>query len=56
MNLQNFLNWYGSYGLDIDGSYGNLTKTAVKSFQGLEAIDVDGYFGSQSRAAAQRYK
>lgn len=54
--LQQFLNWYGNYKLDIDGIYGNLTTTAVKSFQGLEAIDVDGIFGSQSRKAAQRYK
>lgn len=53
--LQNFLNWYGNYYLEIDGSYGNLTTYAVKNFQTLENIDVDGMFGSQSRKAAQKY-
>lgn len=54
--LQEFLNWYGDYRLETDGSYGNLTTAAVKNFQTLEGINIDGMFGSQSRKAAQRYK
>lgn len=55
-DLQKFLNWYGNYKLEIDGSYGSLTTYAVKQFQTLEKITVDGMFGSQSRSAAERYK
>ena len=53
--LQNFLNWYGNYGLEIDGSYGNLTTSAVKNFQTSEKILIDGMFGIQSRTTAKKY-
>lgn len=33
MRLQKFLNWYGKYGLDVDGIFGAKTERAVKDFQ-----------------------
>ena len=32
-NLQKFLNWYGNYGLDVDGIFGKNTEKSVKAFQ-----------------------
>ena len=52
-NLQRFLNWYGSYGLSVDGSFGTKTQTAVKKFQKAVGITVDGFFGAKSLAKAK---
>ena len=54
--LQRFLNWYGNYGLDVDGSFGAKTETAVKTFQKNEGLTVDGSFGPKSLAAAKAVK
>lgn len=43
--LQKFLNWYGNYGLDVDGILGSMTFKAVMDFQKCEKLTVDGYFG-----------
>ena len=36
--------------LDVDGAFGNATKTAVLAFQRKYGLAVDGYFGSASRS------
>jgi GH25 family lysozyme M1 (1,4-beta-N-acetylmuramidase) len=54
--LQEFLNWYGDYDLEIDGSYGNLTRNAVKDYQRKENLEVDGFFGKESITHAKKYK
>ena len=45
--LQKFLNWYGHYGLDVDGEVGRKTIDAVRRYQGREKLKVDGAFGSE---------
>lgn len=55
-NLQRFLNWYGNYGLTLDGSYGPATEQAVERFQKAACIAVDGYFGPGSLRAAKAAK
>lgn len=51
--LQQFLNWYGDYGLDIDGSFGIATKTALKEFQKSTGLVSDGHFGPASLKKAK---
>lgn len=52
-NLQHALNrFYNEIGhafLDVDGSFGPLTKQAVKDFQGSYSTSVDGVFGYFTR-------
>ena len=48
--LQELLNYYGQ-GLAVDGSFGPLTESAVKAFQGQAGIGVDGQVGSQTKAS-----
>mgnify|MGYP002522905149 CR=1 FL=1 len=45
--LQQFLNWYGAYGLDVDGIVGRKTIDAVRQYEGREKLRVDGAFGSE---------
>lgn len=54
--LQDFLNWYGSYGLDVDGSFGPATESATKDFQSNTGLVVDGIFGVASRNMAEHTK
>lgn len=56
MYLQDFLNWYGNYGLDVDGDFGKKTEKAVKEYQKAEGLVVDGIFGSHSLAQAKKVK
>lgn len=51
--LQQFLNWYGGYGLAIDGSFGIATKTALKAFQKSTGLVADGHFGPASLKKAK---
>lgn len=51
--LQKFLNWYGSYSLVVDGSFGDKTLSAVKDFQTKTGLAVDGVFGEKSLAKAK---
>lgn len=51
--LQLFLNWYGDYGLVVDGVIGTKTLTAVEKFQKSEGIAVDGLFGRTSLKIAK---
>ena len=44
-NLQKYLNWYGNYGLKVDGKYGTKTVKAVKKFQKANKIKQDGKVG-----------
>ena len=55
-HLQKFLNWYGNYKLDVDGSYGPLTEGAVRSYQKSEKLVVDGLFGKASLKRAKEVK
>lgn len=55
-NLQKFLNWYGSYGLVVDGNLGDKTVEAVRKFQKAEKLTVDGQFGKASLAKAKTIK
>lgn len=55
-NLQKFLNWYGGYGLEVDGDFGAKTLAAVKDFQKKNGLDVDGLFGKDSLAKAKAIK
>lgn len=54
--LQDFLNWYGNYGLDVDGSFGPATEAAVIDFQRNTGLEVDGIFGPASRTTAEYTK
>lgn len=54
--LQKFLNWYGNYGLSVDGIYGDKTVSAVRDFQTKEKLTVDGYFGQRSLERAKTVK
>ena len=54
--LQKFLNWYGGYGLTVDGDLGDKTLSAVKKFQKAERLTVDGKFGAKSLAKAKTVK
>lgn len=51
--LQKFLNWYGDYGLSVDGEVGRKTIDAVKRYQGREKLTVDGAFGKDCLARAK---
>lgn len=55
-NLQKFLNWYGKYGLSVDGICGSKTVSALKKFQKSEGITADGIYGKNSQAKAKVYK
>ena len=52
-NLQKFLNWFGSYGLTVDGDFGTKTDEAVRAFQKACGLTVDGDFGKQSLTKAK---
>lgn len=54
--LQKFLNWYGGYGLAVDGISGTNTVNAIKKFQTAEGIKADGIYGKNSYAKAKAYK
>lgn len=54
--LQDFLNWYGNYGLDVDGIFGPATEAAVMNFQSNTGLEVDGIFGPASRTTAEYTK
>lgn len=54
--LQQFLNWYGDYGLKVDGEFGDNTLLAVKNFQKKEGLTVDGQFGKASLEKAKAVK
>lgn len=45
--LQKFLNWYGQYGLAVDGIVGRKTMDAVERYQGREKLRVDRCFGKE---------
>ena len=55
-NLQKYLNWFGSYGLEVDGDFGTKTQKAVKDFQKRTGLAVDGIFGKNSLAMAKEMK
>lgn len=54
--LQKFLNWYGNYKLEIDGSFGSATEKAVKAFQKATGLKIDGIFGTKSLSKAKSIK
>lgn len=53
--LQRFLNWYGDYGLAVDGEVGRKTINAVRDYQRNEnhGLAVDGAFGTESLKRAK---
>lgn len=53
--LQNFLNWYGNYGLKT-GEFGPKTEKAVKDYQRKEGLVDDGIFGPKSLKKAKAVK
>lgn len=55
-NLQKYLNWYGKYGIGVDGIFGAKTDSAVRKFQKTEGLTVDGKFGKKSLAKAKAVK
>lgn len=54
--LQQFLNWYGNFGLIVDGVCGDKTIAALMAFQKIEGLVVDGIYGTKSHAKAKAYK
>ena len=54
--LQAYLNWFGNYGLVVDGDFGTKTKNAVMDFQKRTGLTVDGIFGSNSLKMAKAMK
>jgi N-acetylmuramoyl-L-alanine amidase len=55
-NLQKFLNWAIGTKLEIDGSFGNMTLSAVETFQAKYDLVVDGKFGTKSLKKAKEIK
>ncbi|MGW6919487.1 peptidoglycan-binding domain-containing protein [Kitasatospora sp. NPDC054939] len=49
--LQQGLNWANSAGLNADGQFGQLTKTAVINFQARKGLDQDGVVGPATGGA-----
>lgn len=53
--LQEFLNWYGDYGLLVDGEVGRKTMDAVRRYEGREKIKpIDGLFGEKCLERAKK--
>ena len=56
-NLQKFLNWYGGYGLAVDGIFGTKSVDALKKFQKAEGSKTcDGIYGTWTQGKAKAYK
>ena len=56
-NLQKFLNWYGGYGLAVDGIFGPKSVKALKAFQKSEGSKTcDGIYGVWTHSKAKAYK
>lgn len=55
-NLQKFLNWYGNYGLKVDGDFGTNTGNAVEKFQKATGLTADRIWGAKSLAKAKSIK
>lgn len=56
-DLQKFLNWYGNYGLAVDGIAGTKTIAALKKFQKAEGSKTcDGIYGTWTCGKAKAYK
>lgn len=55
-NLQKFLNWYGNYGLKVDGEFGTDTGNAVERFQKATGLTADRIWGAKSLAKAKSIK
>lgn len=55
-NLQLFLNWFGNYGLVVDGCVGTKTMRAVEKFQKSTGLAVDGLFGKKSLKKAKEVR
>jgi hypothetical protein len=56
INLQRYLNWFGTYSLVVDGIAGKYTVNAIKDFQKRTGLTVDGEFGPKSLAMAKVIK
>lgn len=54
--LQKFLNWYGKYGLVVDGKFGSNTRDALRKYQSAEGLIIDCKFGVKSLAKAKTVK
>lgn len=54
--LQRFLNFYGDYGLKIDGEVGRKTMDAVRDYQRMEGLKIDGAFGKECLERAKVVK
>lgn len=54
--LQQFLNWCISAKLNVDGSFGDKTLTAVLMYQKKYGLNVDGFFGRESLDKAKTIK
>lgn len=55
-SLQELLNWYhAEWKLDVDGSFGSKTESALMGFQMTEALEVDGIYGPKTKARAKTY-
>lgn len=55
-NLQKFLNWYGKFGLVVDGEFGDKTKGALQVFQKTEGLNPGGTYATHSYNKAKAYK
>lgn len=54
--VQKFLNWFGNYGMKVDGKYGDKTAGYVRNFQSKNGITIDGKFGKKTLAKAKKIK
>lgn len=45
---QKFLNWFGNFGLVVDGDFGDKTAKATKVFQKTMGLEVDGIVGTKT--------
>lgn len=51
--LQTMLNAVNNAGLDVDGSFGSLTETAVKAYQKVKGLTVDGVYGDATKSSLE---
>ncbi len=52
---QKFLNWFGKFGLKVDGDFGSKTYAATQVFQKTMGLDTDGVAGKLTIAAAKTF-
>lgn len=54
--LQEFLNWWGNFGLSVSGLFNDKTYKAVKEFQKSVSLEADGVVGEKTISTMKKFK